>query len=893
MRLILTFLAITLTAFAYDLDPLFLVDGHIDVRTGDWIQEEGHAIFRSTEGQWQLCPHTHLVLRGPDYTICEGREKSGLLITYRYAEGSLYKIDIPKESTNTTTGSIGAQSFIGNQTLTRSDKFTLIIETPDHTRRIYKKAYHKGSDLHFLLQEERFANGTIINYGYDREGNLYTVSGKQVISPYSLPYPAGRVQEHKGNRFTYHGDRTVVEHPDGSKTQYTFDPSKRLSGIHKWNADGVLVEQKHYLFAENGCLLEADAHTYTYDDRGNPIEEWNKEHHLLRTFDSADRICTVVDEQDDTRLTTSYAYTDTGEIACVTLDDERHVRSIEIEGGTHRPTVIYESGDGTLLKITRYSYGDETIEESIYDPDGTLCFTRSIDPSQIHRPWLILYPIGVSHEGNIAVERDYFGRVIARRVLDAQGNVVSEETWDYNAHHLLTHTAVDGLKTTFTYNDLGLLAEKTLHTRKAPLKTTYTYDKKGRIATSTYGEIITAYSYDRSGALLETIEKTLDGTLLTRNAPPTNSPILCIELPTNLEQVTVKKDPIGNITRIQTEDGTVDYEISYNPRCQPTRVIDHINNTEGTRTYDDLGNLLEEKLLNGLTLTSKRDVYGRRVEHTLPDSSKVYYRWGPKFLNEIRRVSLRRKFDYIHQFILYNLDGFPSRQRQIGGFGDALYETEGSEITYVQTRFIDQRLDQIQELSIEKPASPYSYKLDGLGRILEMYLPGRTITFTYDPWNRRMTKKVVEERPDTRYDPVDLAFLYDDTREIGAYSLYSRKLIELRVAPEIKINAGDHAVAYELGGLLYLPQFDLTGNPATLVSYSRDEVMETYRFSPTGSCELFDIYGNLLQRSKAFNPWNFRGYRLDDETGLIYIDGAYYDPALEAFIPDQSRKLNH
>ncbi|NGX48174.1 MAG: hypothetical protein K1000chlam3_01564, partial [Chlamydiae bacterium] len=43
--------------------------------------------------------------------------------------------------------------------------------------------------------------------------------------------------------------------------------------------------------------------------------------------------------------------------------------------------------------------------------------------------------------------------------------------------------------------------------------------------------------------------------------------------------------------------------------------------------------------------------------------------------------------------------------------------------------------------------------------------------------------------------------------------------------------------------------------------------------------------------SKANNPWRYGCHRIDDETGLVFIDGIYYDPNLHTFLTQPERQL--
>ena len=123
-----------------------------------------------------------------------------------------------------------------------------------------------------------------------------------------------------------------------------------------------------------------------------------------------------------------------------------------------------------------------------------------------------------------------------------------------------------------------------------------------------------------------------------------------------------------------------------------------------------------------------------------------------------------------------------------------------------------------------------------------------------------------------------IGLLYDEALDIGAVDTESDYICELRVLAEHPINTGDHSIAYELEAKPYIPLFDLEGNPRVLYSLLRGKVMETYRYTPDGAEEILDYWGSKLSQSKAANPWRYRTWRLDEETGLYYVDGEYLRP---------------
>ena len=70
-------------------------------------------------------------------------------------------------------------------------------------------------------------------------------------------------------------------------------------------------------------------------------------------------------------------------------------------------------------------------------------------------------------------------------------------------------------------------------------------------------------------------------------------------------------------------------------------------------------------------------------------------------------------------------------------------------------------------------------------------------------------------------------------------------------------------------------------------------VLLCYHYDSWGNCSVFDGDGKPLDYSTdsdniAFiNPFRYRGYCYDDETGLYYLNARYYDPETRRFIsPD-------
>lgn len=610
----------------------------------------------------------------------------------------------------------------------------------------------------------------------------------------------------------------------------------------------------------------------------------------------------------------SYSYTNDKLLRQVVVYDpqKNHTRTIDLEGNPDIPSKMIEKADGKIVRITTYSSpSDGILVEEVYNPDGTKILSHTINENQIRKPWLTLYGPSTIRDGDLEIEKDHFERVIAKRKKSPSGETLLEERWEYDALFLRSHTDQTGLTRNYQYNLKGQREKEILETSLGTLETLFTCDDRGRIEKKRVGDLITCYSYDQQDRILTLSEEDLEGNLISKvffnynTDPPSITQQMtrgAITYP--MQQETPSPDEeyipgaqkvyneLGQLIELYTDDGTIHYTIEYNKWGHPTKYIDLINEQRGTLDYDEMGNLISETFGNGLSLKNTYDLRGRKTELILPDDSHIFYRWGPKYLDEIYRIAHRGKYQYRHRFMQYDLCGFPTKQRLIEGFGELSYILDSSmQVAAVHTRYFDQVSNLPYTGDFPTTTKPYIYKTDSLGRIVEIEQPNRFLRFTYDVWNRRLTKRVWEKKEDEWEEVLSLGFLYDKEKEIGAMDLEDNWLRQLRVLAPHPINTGDQAVAYELEGLPYAPIYDLYGNVVTLLSVIRGKVMESYTYSPHGRDKITDIWNEVLPNSKAFNPWRFGCYRVDEETGLLSIDRAFYDPQQRSFLTKPDKQL--
>ncbi len=179
-----------------------------------------------------------------------------------------------------------------------------------------------------------------------------------------------------------------------------------------------------------------------------------------------------------------------------------------------------------------------------------------------------------------------------------------------------------------------------------------------------------------------------------------------------------------------------------------------------------------------------------------------------------------------------------------------------------------------KSFSYDNAGNPTTYKGESMtwtmGRLLSSYEhSGVTVEYVYSANGERATKsygistsnfettnyyyeggRLLREERNTQDGTKNIYYLYDETGVIGfvydGYQYYYRK------------NAQGDILSVHCGGDLHA----------------------TYTYDAWGNCTIsFDAVG-----IGALNPFRYRGYYLDRETGLYYLMTRYYDPETGRFV---------
>jgi RHS repeat-associated protein len=177
------------------------------------------------------------------------------------------------------------------------------------------------------------------------------------------------------------------------------------------------------------------------------------------------------------------------------------------------------------------------------------------------------------------------------------------------------------------------------------------------------------------------------------------------------------------------------------------------------------------------------------------------------------------------------------------------------------------------------------YVYDGFDRLTSLQTETLQVEFTYDPLNRRMSKALYIKGAGSPQLRSRLRYVYAGQDEIGALDS-GDKLVEYRALGRGRGAEIGAAAAIELDGEVYVPIHNQGGSVVFLLNLAGD-VVESYRYTAFGTCQVFDAAGQLQQHSPLGNPWQFCSKRIDEESGLVYFGRRYYSPSTGRWItPD-------
>jgi RHS repeat-associated protein len=653
--------------------------------------------------------------------------------------------------------------------------------TRDHEKIMLREFYVYNSD--HLLVEEIKDDGT----GTDID-DLQNVTTRQ-IKRFSLDPSSGLAKSITESYWDPHtGKEELLKRVD-----LTYTPGKQIQTEAVYDADGVYRYTLHTDYDLQGRIIRkttpsGQENLYKYDRLGNLLEV--KEvgsPKKIYTYDAAARrpiLCEEIHSDKIRSKKTQYdakgrilSETDSfGNTTLQTYDAFGKCTQTQFspvktaDGGVCAPTAHFtydEFGNlashtspkdettstvyNALRKPIQITQADGTVISHLYNKNGTLAKTFYPDETEIHYTY------------------DLFQRMRAKKVYSKSGELLSQETWEYNSSQLVSYTDDRGLVTTYEYDGAGRKISETAGERK----TLFVYDSLGFLHRTNQGEVSQVQMNDVEGRIVEQWSEDFTGRVENRmafiydregrkeRAVRMTSQGEAIDFFSFDDQGRLLKhtDPHGELTQFIYDE---DFQNDLDQRVLQKTTIDPIGN-RSVETYDALNRLVQiEKQDPSRKTVAKEELFYDISGNKIRRESTVYLANTPlkttaiswehdpmgRVIKEIEGDQKTTLYSYdnrgrIEKKILprgislfYTYDGtdrlLEERSSDRTVHYQYFYEQGGSDPTQIIDRIQNIKLlrsynqfgELIQEVNAAGLASNWTY--DHLGRCTQFILPNRS-----------------------------------------------------------------------------------------------------------------------------------------------------------------------
>ncbi len=724
-------------------------------------------------------------------------------------------------------------------------------------------------------------------YYYEDTGKL----GLHVVGDYATYY-------------TYDENGNVAEVLDiNGKTEYMYSENNNIvtethstySGIfifHRLIENGQLTENQDQLNDVNatlGTFTVKMESVYSYNGDGLPVETY--------TVDPTDII-----------LSSSSTYT----------SDSVTYGSIATETDTLGRTTryFYESGNGRLIAIinpdgssgTVYDYNDfgrlTTVRPSTYS-GGTPSAQTNAESVEYTYSGGRLTAIE-TNSTKYTLSYDVFGN---NTTIKAGNYKLATYTYNANNGKLASITYGNGFKESYTYDALDRI-ETVLYNDVVVHR--YNYDSAGninRFEDLANGKVY-EYKYDLNNQLSQIYEENSNGYKVSltyvfydeKSRPTLASYYTSYAVgSTNSTldiQYTSTYDENGSIKEYEVRSGSTEYtfDSTYDSIGRVTQRIASLSVSSGTLTntvsYQFTSNEVSTSMqisgytskINSTTTNTYQYVYDNNgnITQIKNASGTVQYKYTYDDLGQLIREDnrpLNKSYTYT-----YDLAGnITSRKEYAFTTGTLGTATNTQTYTYGNVSWGD-RLTAINGNSIT---------YDTIGNPLTYYIGGLSSTLTWT--NGRQLASVGNSKKDVYYTYNDEGIRLSKTANGSEhiYQLNGTQIISETWAGETIFYIYDENGA--IAGMRYRTSSYAEGvfDEYLFEKNLQGDVVAVYNASGTKLVGYtYDAWGKVTttyynggdSTSAQYNPFRYRGYYYDEDTGFYYINSRYYDPSVGRFI---------
>ncbi len=563
-------------------------------------------------------------------------------------------------------------------------------------------------------------------------------------------------------------------------------------------------------------------------------------------------------------MQTSSAYDNTGNYLASKTDEAGNTVTYTYDANGNTTSVT--DGEGNVVNYTYNSSNDVTSvksngAENKYSYNGV----NSVS--------------AITHNGfSYNFNYDVFNNLISTKIGDV---AIASNTYSANNGNLTKTTYANGDFVEYTYDKYDNL---TKITGENGTIAEFIYNKKGLVAkavdnsstTTTYyyydfgGNLTGEYRQNKSGDLAYYLSVDEEGNQIEKTS--INGQLKTITTGTDKDgkefvsndgiTAETTTDDFGRKTEVKTSRGEgksvffTNYEYA-NGKAEnsTTNLVSKLTQQYGIDelvqyeyTYDKNGNITEIKQ-NGKT------------------TNKYTY----DSLNQ-----LIKEYDYVNRFfIIYSYDGAGNIQAKNEQYLDPTYDypsgkPKGNVYYYNDTEWKD-KLTRINgyEITYDEMGNPLSYRNSMTmtwqnGRQLaSLQTADNSVSYKYDS-NGMRTQKT--DNSGTTY------YYYDSNKNLIGLTKGNKTLL-------FYYDSDGNVTSFKYNDTMYYYIKNLQGDIVKIIDQAGTEV----------AGYVYDAWGNIHSETgdtnlRSLNPFRYRGYVYDNETGLYYLQSRYYDPFTGRFL---------
>ena len=576
----------------------------------------------------------------------------------------------------------------------------------------------------------------------------------------------------------------------------------------------------------------------------------------------------VKENGDDKYIETKASYNDNG----------NYMTKIEDQLGNN-VTYEYDESNGLVKKVTDAEGNEITYE---YDGLGNLINISADNGNNTHSNTYTYENdllTGIQHNGtNYHISYDEYGNQKNVKVEDANlitntyesnnGNLIKSTygnsqtvNYTYDRFDRITSKEYSNGKYTFSYDGRGNL--KNIVDEINNNTTTYTYDLAERLTKEENTNGYQAeYEYDKNSNISKINDKLNNDSKITIYNYDLNNYLNSIDL-YNGANIINHYDKLQRISQkeIKTNNGSyyINYEyIDIKDSNKTTTQIKSISNSKGDKinyTYDKNGNI--KTISNDSNIL--QEYYYDNLNQLIREDNKEQNKTITYSYDEGGNLTTKKEYQYTNEDIKADPTKTINYTYSNENWNDQLTKYDGKVLTY----------DEIGNL-LTYNDNTYTWQngreLSGINNSRT----GSTISYKYNSDGIRTYKNVngVETYYYLRGDKV----IYEKTNDNIIYYMYDEN---------------DELIGLTYNNSTYYYKKNLQGDIIGILDENLNDVVK-YSYDSWGKVlNVLDANGNEITDSNHIgniNPYRYKGYRYDNETGLYYLQSRYYNPEFGRFI---------